>query len=122
MVKPHIVREADGVKIKLGLKIEDGNLTQTSVDQIPVVSNAVINTQAILGPGESLLLGGSIHEEVGSSVEQVPGLGKVPVVKHLFRKKRKTDTARILTIPLEAGYGGPDFEVPHSALADSKKV
>lgn len=35
---------------------------------------------------------------------------------------RKTDTARILTIPLEAGYGGPDFVVPHSALADSKKA
>lgn len=34
---------------------------------------------------------------------------------------RKTETARILTIPIEAGYGGPDFEVPHSALADSKK-
>ncbi len=35
---------------------------------------------------------------------------------------RKTESARILTIPLEAGYGGPDFEVPHSALADSKKA
>ncbi len=35
---------------------------------------------------------------------------------------RKTDTARILTIPLEAGYGGPDFVVPHSALADNKKT
>ncbi len=35
---------------------------------------------------------------------------------------RKTDTARILTIPIEAGYGGPEFEVPHSALADSKKT
>ena len=34
---------------------------------------------------------------------------------------RKTETARILTIPIEAGYGGPEFEVPHSALADSKK-
>ena len=34
---------------------------------------------------------------------------------------RKTDTARILTIPVEAGYGGPDFEVAHSALADNKK-
>lgn len=33
---------------------------------------------------------------------------------------RRTETARILTIPLEAGYGGPDFEVPHSALADKK--
>ena len=35
---------------------------------------------------------------------------------------RKTDTALILTIPIEAGYGGPEFEVPHSALADSNKT
>ena len=35
---------------------------------------------------------------------------------------RKTDTGRILTIPVEAGYGGPDFIVEHSALADNKKT
>jgi 8-oxo-dGTP pyrophosphatase MutT (NUDIX family) len=35
---------------------------------------------------------------------------------------RKTETSRILTIPVEAGYGGPEFDVPHSALADSKKA
>jgi len=35
---------------------------------------------------------------------------------------RKTDTGRILTIPVEAGYGGPDFIVEHSALADNRKT
>lgn len=102
MVKPHIVQEDDGHKIKLGLKIEDGSMTQTSVDQIPVVTNSIVNTQAVLGPGESLLLGGNIHEEVGDSVESVPGLGKVPVVKHLFRKNRKIDNSRERLFLIEA--------------------
>ncbi|MGI9479274.1 MAG: NUDIX hydrolase [Hyphomicrobiaceae bacterium] len=44
-----------------------------------------------------------------------------PIVTVQPVMKRKTDTARILTIPIEAGYGGPEFEVRHSALADSKK-
>jgi 8-oxo-dGTP pyrophosphatase MutT (NUDIX family) len=33
---------------------------------------------------------------------------------------RKSDAGRILTIPVEAGYGGPDFLGPPSALADDK--
>jgi len=32
-----------------------------------------------------------------------------------------TETGRLLTIPVEAGYGGPDFFVETSALADNKK-
>ena len=32
-----------------------------------------------------------------------------------------TDKGRQLTIPVEAGYGGPDFLVETSALADNKK-
>lgn len=102
MVKPHIVQDPGGLKIKLGLKIEDGSLTQSSVDQIPVVTNSIVNTQAVLGLGESLLLGGNVHEEVGGSVEQVPGLGKVPVVKHLFRKNRKVDNAHERLFLIEA--------------------
>lgn len=34
---------------------------------------------------------------------------------------RKTETARILTIPVEAGYGGPQFEFPYSAMPDADK-
>ena len=33
-----------------------------------------------------------------------------------------TDKGRMLTIPVEAGYGGPDFFVETSALADNKKT
>ncbi len=32
-----------------------------------------------------------------------------------------TEKGRLLTIPVEAGYGGPDFFVETSALADNKK-
>ena len=32
-----------------------------------------------------------------------------------------TDKGRLLTIPVDAGYGGPDFLVETSALADNKK-
>lgn len=34
---------------------------------------------------------------------------------------RKTDTGRILTIPIEAGYGGPEFEFRTSAMPGKEK-
>lgn len=62
-------------------------------------------------------------ERVNKSVTVADAIARArdDVVVTVQPTMRKTETARILTIPVEAGYGGPDFEVPHSALADSKK-
>ena len=58
-VTPHIIEENYSSLIKLSIQIEDGELLlDEQVDDIPTVKKSVVNTQAIIGHNESLLLGG----------------------------------------------------------------
>jgi len=93
-VTPHVFRDAEATRIKLLVNVEDGNVTGRQVDQIPVVERSSINTQALIGEGESLLIGGMVRESTTSNVDKVPGLGDVPVVGNLFKNKT-TGSARI---------------------------
>ncbi len=93
-VTPHVFRDKDSTRIKLMVNIEDGNLSNRQVDQIPVVERSTINTQALIIEGESLLIGGLTRDATSSSVDKVPGLGDVPVLGHLF-KNRSNSSARI---------------------------
>lgn len=93
-VTPHVFRDRGQARIKLLVNVEDGNLSNRQVDQIPIVDRSTINTQALITEGESLLIGGMVREATTSSTDKVPGLGDVPVVGHLF-KSTTNATARI---------------------------
>jgi type III secretion protein C len=93
-VTPHVFRDHDSTRIKLLVNVEDGAVTGRQVDQIPVVERSSINTQALIGEGESLLIGGMVRDATSSSVDKVPGLGDVPVVGNLFKSKTNT-SARV---------------------------
>jgi type III secretion protein C len=84
-VTPHVFRDQDATRIKLMVQIEDGAITARSVDGIPVVDRSTINTQALIGESESLLIGGLVRDSVSTNVDKVPGLGDVPVVGNLFK-------------------------------------
>ncbi|MFC0398066.1 type III secretion system outer membrane ring subunit SctC [Paraburkholderia rhizosphaerae] len=71
--------------ILLNVQIEDGGFDSTlMVDGIPRVNNHSIVTQAIVGDGESLLIGGYEYERSETSRSQVPVLGDLPYVGALF--------------------------------------
>src|SRR5262252_5826044 len=86
-VMPHVFRDKNDTRIKLLVNVEDGNITGQSVDQIPIVERASINTQALINEGESLLIGGMVRENHSANTDKVPGLGDVPVVGNLFKNK-----------------------------------
>ena len=93
---PHIVCEPTGRRVKLIVRIEDGQTTAQTVDGIPIISRNTLNTQAVLNEGESLLIGGLVREEVEKTENRVPWLGRCPgVVGQLFTRvnsqKRKFD-------------------------------
>ena len=94
-VTPRVSRDQSRNQIMLLVHVEDGALSATrTVDQIPVVDRSTINTQALIGEGESLLIGGMVRESVSTGVDKVPGLGDVPVVGNLF-KNTKSSTSRV---------------------------
>ncbi|WP_281557456.1 type III secretion system outer membrane ring subunit SctC [Thalassomonas sp. RHCl1] len=89
-VTPHIQRTLDGEAVRMDIQIEDGQQTEQSVDGIPVISNTLINTQAVIGKNQSLLIGGYYFDSEGESVSKVPLLHRIPLLGNLFKSTSKT--------------------------------
>ncbi|KVK72773.1 hypothetical protein WJ47_16790 [Burkholderia ubonensis] len=100
-VLPMVVKENGKQHIKLVVNIDDGQITNRTVDNIPVVNNSSIRTQAVIGKDESLLIAGYRVESRADETSGVPGLSKIPVLGALFRQnensRRKMDRVFLLT-------------------------
>ena len=87
-VTPTLVEDAQGRRFKLQVRIEDGNTNSgQQVDQIPVVNRNAIATQAVVGDGQSLLIGGYVIEERRDARSGVPILSDVPGLGWLFGQR-----------------------------------
>jgi type III secretion protein C len=87
-VTPTLVEDGNGRRFKLIIRIEDGNTTGGgTVDQIPVVNRNAISTQAVVGDGQSLLIGGYVIEERREGRSGVPILSDLPGVRWLFGQR-----------------------------------
>ncbi len=94
-VTPHIIREAgkpDAIKLAVYVQDEQGDdddVTTTNAG-IPPIKQTTINTQAVVGAGQSLLIGGYYYEQQMETDEGVPGLKDVPLLGALFKTKSTT--------------------------------
>jgi type III secretion protein C len=73
----------------MSIIIEDGDLSATSVDQIPIINRRTVNTQAIVDEGQSLLIAGYSTQQSSDAVTGVPVLSDIPVLGHLFKYDEK---------------------------------
>lgn len=91
-VTPTLILEDGGASIKLNVRIEDGNTdTGAQVDQIPVVNRNAISTEAVVGDGQTLLIGGYTVDEKRRDNSGVPVLSEVPGLRWLFGQKSTTN-------------------------------
>lgn len=86
-VTPHFVQRAEGPVIQLDVDIEDGQIQETRVDAIPTVRRSVVSTQAIVGEGQTLLIGGYKSTQQTNDSNRVPIVGQVPLLGLLFSHK-----------------------------------
>lgn len=96
-VTPHIItHENRPDTIKLAVMVQDNqNADQTvTVGEIPPVKQTRINTQAIIGAGQSLLIGGYYYEEARNKDSGIPILMNIPLLGYLF-KDTTTETRRM---------------------------
>ena len=89
-VTPHIIENDQGASsIRLAVTVQDDqeNAANSVVGNtaIPPIKQTKINTQAIIGEGQSLLIGGYYFEEKQESESGVPVLMHVPILGNLFR-------------------------------------
>ena len=94
-VRPHVVYETDGRKIQLTIHVEDGRRLAAAmeVEGVPTVAQNVIQTQAMIREGQSLLIGGYNIRERVLREERIPLLGYVPVVGFFFKRTDESDVA-----------------------------
>jgi type III secretion protein C len=107
-VTPHIIEEGQQSMVKLSIQIEDGEIIDQQVDNIPIVKKSVINTQAVVGEEESLLIGGYFKERNAKTRQTVPCLGEVPLLGWLFSRQstQGEETERLFLItPTIKPYG-----------------
>ena len=93
-VTPHYVQRAEGPVIQLDVDIEDGQIQETEIDTLPTVRRSVVSTQAIVGEGQTLLIGGYKSTSSTRDVNKVPGLGSIPVFVLLFSNKVQNQQSR----------------------------
>jgi type III secretion protein C len=89
-VTPHVIADGGRPRIKLVVSISDGDVTDQSVDRIPVVQETNVNTQATILENQSLLLGGYSRDQFSDSRRGIPLLEKLPLLGYIFRHDQKS--------------------------------
>lgn len=93
-VTPHIAADE---KVMLALKINQDTVGQ-SYSGVPSINTNAIETEVLVGAGETLVLGGVYQNDVNTSVSRTPVLGSLPVIGRLFRRTISSDDRRELLV------------------------
>ena len=124
-IRPHIIYDGDEKRVQLAIHIEDGHRggAELAVTGVPEVSQNVIQTQAVVPEGRSLLIGGYTVREQTRFDQRIPLLGRVPIMGRLFSTKVDRDqsvaryfliTPRILpariSYEINTGFEGEPLE------------
>jgi type IV pilus assembly protein PilQ len=56
-----------------------------AINGIPSVATQSVNTNILMGDGETLVLGGILVDQDTNNIRQVPGLGSIPLIGYLFK-------------------------------------
>jgi len=88
-VTPRLIERNGSRAIQMAIDIQDGQLVfPDGQNVLPTVANSTISTQAIVGEGESLLIGGYNTDTTSADRNRVPGLGRLPIIGALFGTTR----------------------------------
>lgn len=93
-VTPYVVDDENGNPLAVTL---DLRLTANDVDSsisargVPAISERSIQTQLLLGPEKTAILGGFTVDSDSRTLSKTPGLGDIPLIGELF-KRRVRDT------------------------------
>ncbi len=81
---PHITSDN---KILLDLKINQDTLSPKVFNGVPSILTKEIQTQVLINDGQTIVLGGIYKQNKNNTVNRVPLLGELPVVKTVFRNQ-----------------------------------
>jgi len=94
-VTPHVTPDD---RVTLSVLITNDEVAEFSVDGIPSIATKRAETELLVNDGETIVIGGILKSGDSEFSDSVPGLGKVPVLKWLFKRDRKTISKEELLI------------------------
>lgn len=87
-VTPRVIDAERKQQVQLVVDIQDGKIDEANfVDSLPTVHTSGISTQAIVGDGETLIIGGYNNEQDINQNERIPILGQIPLIGTFFSKR-----------------------------------
>lgn len=99
-ITPHIVDDNGRKSVRMNIDIEDGSQTDQSVEGIPKTQTTSVVTQAVVGNGESIVVGGYYYDTLETGSKKVPGLHHIPVLGSVFKSKttKSVNMSRVFMI------------------------
>lgn len=99
-VRPQIT---DDRTVRMSIQQEVSNLTgSAAVAGGEITARRRLNTNALVGDGQVIILGGLIEDSTRTTNARVPGLSNIPVLGPLFRGRNVQDGQRVLLIMLRS--------------------
>lgn len=95
-VTPHI---NEGGQIVVDIAKEISSIDPNAVSAVDLVTKKrTLETTVMIPDNQILVLGGLIDDEIQETIKKVPMLGDIPLIKNLFRTKKRTRVKRNLMI------------------------
>lgn len=85
-------------RLILRLIITQANLADEVFGGVPVIDTTEVTTTALVGDGQTLVLGGIFQYQELDGVEKIPVLGDIPYVGRLFKNEFRTSDKREILI------------------------
>jgi len=118
---------ADGNDIFLTVDTEQNVRTGESEQGVPVVDTRRAITSLLLRDGQIVVIGGLRREEMTEAVSQIPLLGDLPVIGHLFRNtvtvKSQSELVVLLSPHIDRGQSVPaDILARYQGIRESSLI
>lgn len=85
-----MVSDEEDPDIRLLINVQDSSIDGVSgfaAVQLPRTVEYQVSTQAVVGDGETILIGGQVIDRVVNSESRVPGISRVPLFGRVFRSE-----------------------------------
>ena len=85
-------------RVIMDILVQQDSVGSFTVNAEPAINITEITTQALVGNGQTLVLGGIFQSEELSGIEEVPVLGDIPLLGNLFKKQMRAKDKREILI------------------------
>jgi len=111
-VTPHVIDDANGnaTAVNLELRLESNDVDTSVVSQgVPAVAVRSIQSNFILNQEQTAILGGFTVDSDAKTVTKTPGLGDIPILGELFKRRVNASSINRLYFAISVTvipYGG----------------